>query len=85
MAICVRAIPFKNGEGEGKKFCQFSRPPIQKMAFLRPPIQQNVIFETRYTKILHFRDPLIQQNGIFETPYTKNGIFETPYTTKWPF
>ena len=46
----------------------FSRPPIQKLAFSRPP----------YTTKLNFRDPLppYTKNVIYETPYAKDGIFK---------
>ena len=43
--VVMSAIPFKNGEG-GRNFAYFRDPPIQKMAFSRPPIQQNSDFTT---------------------------------------
>ena len=42
----------------------YSRAPIQKMAFLRPLIQQNGIFETPYTKKIPSSPLPIFLNGI---------------------
>ena len=50
----------------------FSRPPIQKMPFLRPP----------YTTKCHFQDPPIQKNAIFETPLSNKMPFSRPHYTK---
>ena len=64
--------------------------------YILPPIQQNEIFETPYTKKT-FSRPTIQKidifethspkkSSIFETPYTKKLVFSRPpYLTKWHF
>jgi hypothetical protein len=80
--LFLRAIPFRNGVGDGMKFCQFSRPhytkkmhfrdPLyNKMALLRPLYQKMAFLRTPYITKWHFGDPPRQQNGIFETPYKK--------------
>ena len=53
----------------GIHFCQFPRPPSQKMAIWRPPIQHNGMFEALPIQKMHFLYPTIQQNGILDTPY----------------
>ena len=74
------------GRGEGKKFCQFSRPPYtKKWHFRDPPIQQNGIFETPYTKNAIFETPLYNKMPFSRPPIQKMPFLRSPYTTKCHF
>ena len=63
----------------------FETSLYKKMAFSRPPIQQNGIFETPYTKNAIFETPLYIKMPFSRPPIQKNAIFETPIYNKIPF